>query len=66
MVHVDDQSPAGSWVREWDARPHTVCEYQREIRELRDRVRSYLERIGQLEAELNEERAKGEAWVREP
>lgn len=66
MVTIDNESPPGAWVREWDARPHSVPEYQREIHELRDRIRAYLERIGQLEAELNEERAKSEAWVREP
>jgi hypothetical protein len=63
---IDNMSEPGAWVREWDARPHTVPEYQQEIREMRERIRAYLERIGQLEAELNEERAKNNEWVREP
>lgn len=63
---VDNVSEPGSWVREWDARPHTTAEYRQEISELRERIRAYLERIGQLEAELIAERARSEAWVREP
>lgn len=63
---VDNISEPGAWVREWDARPHSTAEYRQEIHELRERVRMYLARIGELEAELNAERAKNESWVREP
>ena len=45
----DRESPPGAWEREWDRRSHTTTEYQVEISELRDRIRSYLKRIEELE-----------------
>ena len=45
----DRESPPGAWEREWDMRSHTTTEYQVEISELRDRIRSYLKRIEELE-----------------
>lgn len=57
---IDKDSPAGSWEREWDAKSHTVIEYQKEIRELRDRIKGYLKDIemrDQVIAELTEELA---------
>lgn len=63
---IDNQSPPGSWVREWDARSHTSAEYRQEIRELRDRIKYYMARIEALETELMEERGRNSGWVREP
>lgn len=57
---IDRESPPGSWQREWDAMSHTTSEYQREIRELRDRIQGYLKDIeirDQLIAELRDELA---------
>lgn len=57
---VDRDSPPGSWQKEWDAMSHTPSEYQREIRELRERIQGYLKDIeirDQLIAELKEELA---------
>lgn len=45
----DRESPPGAWEREWDRRSHTTTEYQVEISELRDRIRSYVKRIEELE-----------------
>lgn len=45
----DRESPPGAWEREWDRRSHTTTEYQVEISELRDRIRSYLKHIKELE-----------------
>jgi hypothetical protein len=59
-MEVDRDSPPGSWEREWDAKNHTANEYQREIRELRDRIKSYLKDIeirDQVIAELRDELA---------
>ncbi len=64
---IDQDSPAGSWQREWDARSHTPDEYRREIRELRERLRGYLADIRRLEAEVAELKRHAEnQWVREP
>lgn len=57
---IDRDSPPGSWQKEWDAMSHTASEYQREIRELRDRIQGYLKDIeirDQLIAELRDELA---------
>jgi len=51
MIVTDKDSPPGSWQREWDRRAHPVEEYRQEIRELRDRIASYLRRIEELESE---------------
>lgn len=40
------------WEYEWDAMSHTQSEYQREIRELRDRIRSYLSEIQELNKQI--------------
>jgi DNA repair ATPase RecN len=48
------------WDEEWDRIPHTNSEYQKEIRELRERIQGYLKDIeirDQLIAELKEELA---------
>jgi predicted RNase H-like nuclease (RuvC/YqgF family) len=45
---IDNESPPGSWEKEWDARSHTVSEYQKEIRDLRDRIRIYMREIESL------------------
>jgi predicted RNase H-like nuclease (RuvC/YqgF family) len=66
MAQFDIESPPGSWEREWDARAHTVSEYQREIRDLRDRIRGYLAEIADLNAQLHEEQARNNEWIREP
>jgi len=66
MAQFDIESPPGSWEREWDARAHTVSEYQREIRDLRDRIRGYLAEIADLKAQLHEEQARNNEWIREP
>jgi hypothetical protein len=42
---IDRESPPGSWQKEWDAMAHTPSEYQKEIRELRERIQSYLKDI---------------------
>jgi len=45
LVKIDNDSPAGSWRREWDARSHTAQEYMEKIRELRERNKEYLRDI---------------------
>lgn len=62
----DDISPAGSWVREWDARSHTPAEYRREIHELRERIHGYVVEIEKLKAELVLLQARDARWVQEP
>lgn len=65
---VDKDSPPGSWEREWDAMSHSPSEYQREIRDLRDRIKGYLKDIemrDQLIAELRDELALVDKyWLR--
>jgi predicted RNase H-like nuclease (RuvC/YqgF family) len=63
---VDTSSEPGAWEREWDSRVHTVSEYQREIRDMRDRIRTYLSEIARLRDELREEQSRNSEWVREP
>lgn len=60
---MDRDSPPGAWEREWDARSHTETEYRREIHEMRDRIRSYLKRIAELEEEVKQLRARDARWV---
>lgn len=45
---VDNESPPGSWEKEWDSKSHTISEYQKEIRDLRDRIRAYMREIESL------------------
>jgi len=57
---IDDESPPGSWEKTWDAMSHSPVEYQREIRELRERIKGYLKDIeirDQLISELRDELA---------
>ncbi len=39
------QGDPGSWQLEWDRRAHTEAEFRHEIRELRERIQSYLKDI---------------------
>lgn len=48
VTTIDNESPAGSWRREWDARSHTPQEYIEKIRELRLRNKEYLREIEDL------------------
>jgi len=46
------------WEKEWDRIPHTISEYQSEIKELRERILNYVQDIeirDQLIAELRDE-----------
>lgn len=55
---IDNVSPPGAWQREWDMKPHTEMELRQEIRELRDRIRSYvleLEKKDEVIESLTEE-----------
>jgi uncharacterized coiled-coil DUF342 family protein len=54
------------WEQEWDRIAHTSTEYRQEIREMRERIRYYVRRIAELEAEVHELRAKDSRWVQEP
>lgn len=63
---VDNSSPAGSWQREWDMRPHTTDEYRQEIRELRARIVEYMREIDELKNENTMLRATADRWVMEP
>lgn len=63
---IDRESEPGAWEREWDRQSHSVTEYQREIRELRARIRAYVSRITELEIALHEERSRNNEWIREP
>jgi len=65
-VQIDRESPPGAWQREWDARSHTETEYRQEIREMRERIRWYVRRIEELEAEVKQLRAQDARWVQEP
>lgn len=40
------------WEKEWDRMSHTTSEYQREIRELRERIGFYLKEIELLHDEI--------------
>lgn len=68
MIQIDNESPPGSWEKEWDAMSHSVTEYQREIRELRDRIKGYLKDIemrDQVISELREELAlQNKYWMK--
>ena len=61
MVSEEDD-----WDREWDRMSHTISEYQQEIREMRERIRWYVNRIEILEAELKQLKAQDARWVQEP
>ena len=61
MVTEDD-----AWDREWDRMSHTISEYQQEIREMRERIRWYVNRIEQLESEVRELKKTDSRWVQEP
>jgi len=61
MVTEDDD-----WDREWDRMSHTISEYQQEIREMRERIRWYVNRIEQLESEVRELKKTDSRWVQEP
>jgi uncharacterized coiled-coil DUF342 family protein len=61
VVHEEDD-----WDREWDRMSHTISEYQQEIREMRERIRWYVGRIEELEAEVKQLRAQDARWVQEP
>jgi predicted nucleic acid-binding Zn-ribbon protein len=50
---IDNESPAGAWQKEWDARAHTESEYRAEIRDMRDRIKMYLKEIDDLKAEIH-------------
>jgi hypothetical protein len=65
-MQIDRESPPGAWQREWDARSHTETEYRQEIREMRERIRWYVRRIEELEAEVKQLRAQDARWVQEP
>jgi uncharacterized coiled-coil DUF342 family protein len=54
------------WDREWDRMSHTISEYQQEIREMRERIRWYVNRIEQLESEVRELKKTDSRWVQEP
>jgi len=61
MVTEDD-----AWDREWDRMSHTISEYQQEIREMRERIREYVNLIEQLESEVRELKKTDSRWVQEP
>jgi uncharacterized coiled-coil DUF342 family protein len=61
VVHEED-----AWDREWDRMSHTISEYQQQIREMRERIRWYVSRIEQLEAEVKQLRVQDARWVQEP
>jgi uncharacterized coiled-coil DUF342 family protein len=65
MPDKEHQGDPGSWQREWD-RTHTSPEdLRKEIRELRERIRSYLKDIDdrdQMIANLREELALQEKY----
>ena len=51
-MNIDRESPPGSWQKEWDRRPHTEAEFRQEIRELRERIKTYLSDIEGLERQV--------------
>jgi uncharacterized coiled-coil DUF342 family protein len=61
MVTEDDD-----WDREWDRMSHTISEYQQEIREMRERIRWYVNLIEQLESEVRDLKKTDSRWVQEP
>ena len=54
------------WDREWDRMSHTISEYRQEIREMRERIRWYVNRIEQLESEVRDLKKTDSRWVQEP
>jgi uncharacterized coiled-coil DUF342 family protein len=61
MKNTDDD-----WDREWDRMSHTISEYRQEIREMRERIRGYVDLIEQLESEVRELKKTDSRWVQEP
>ena len=65
-MQIDRESPPGAWQRDWDSRSHTETEYRQEIREMRERIKWYVNRIDELESEVRELRSNDARWVQEP
>lgn len=55
MIEKDD------WDEEWDRIPHTPSEYQREIRDMRERIGAYLKQIEELQTQLH---ASNVDWIK--
>jgi uncharacterized coiled-coil DUF342 family protein len=72
-MNKDDRQIGGTmvteeddWDREWDRMSHTISEYRQEIREMRERIRWYVNRIEQLESEVRDLKKTDSRWVQEP
>jgi uncharacterized coiled-coil DUF342 family protein len=61
MKNIEDE-----WVVEWDRMSHTISEYRQEIREMRERIRWYVDRIEELETEVKQLKSTDARWVQEP
>jgi uncharacterized coiled-coil DUF342 family protein len=65
-LHYQTDMFDDDWDREWDRMSHTIPEYQKEIREMRDRIRWYVSRIEELETEVRQLKSTDARWVQEP
>jgi predicted nucleic acid-binding Zn-ribbon protein len=54
------------WDQEWDRMTHTSTEYRIEIREMRERIQFYVQRIEELEEEVRQLKRFDSRWVQEP
>ena len=54
------------WDAEWDRMTHTSAEYKSEIREMRERIQFYVQRIEELEEEVRQLKRFDSRWVQEP
>jgi uncharacterized coiled-coil DUF342 family protein len=65
-LHYQTDMFDDDWDREWDRMSHTISEYQKEIREMRERIRWYVSRIEELETEVKQLKSTDARWVQEP
>ena len=54
MSNENNGGDPGSWQREWDKRTHTTDEFRQEIKELRERIKSYLIDIEKRDRKIEE------------
>ncbi len=64
-LHYQTDMFDDDWDREWDRMSHAISEYQKEIREMRERIRWYVSRIEELETEVKQLKSTDARWVQE-
>jgi predicted nucleic acid-binding Zn-ribbon protein len=64
--HAGKQHEMDEWDQEWDRMTHTSTDYKREIRDMRERIQCYVQRIEELEEEVRQLKRFDSRWVQEP